>query len=269
MALALMMKDDKVAAITFYCPNDGFITPEEWNLEISAMGDFEWPDETFFKVNSNLLDGKLVKGSEEEKMLKEYQDVLFDLLYESKLPDDSESEVVYPITLNRFTICDVDFDGKDELMILHSATYSAQTRTYILEYRPETGTLYEEAVIYPGFRVFENGILTAVSLYNHSNAAREGRALWPYSLYQYDAENDTYEFLFEISAWDKYYHPAHFPEDADKDGDGMVYRFTADGIWQDGAAYEAWFAETFGKLKEGDMSWKNLTEEDISALMKN
>ena len=184
-------------------------------------------------------------------------------------PDGSELDELLDIEWNRFAVCDVDRDGRGELLLLADSFYSGQIRTYIYEYKPETDTLHQQAVIYPGAEILAGDTLVSIAERNHSNASLSlGRSLTPYSIYQYDTATDTYQFVMEVSAWDKYCFSKNFREKADADGDGMVYCFTPEGIWQDGAAYEAWFAEFFGKLEEEKIFayWVPLKENYIELL---
>lgn len=254
MALALMMRNDKVEAITFYCTNDGSVTPADWSISIPTPWDREKAEGPVIEATTHLLDTEGVLDSKEEQMLEWYQ---------QWLRENAQ------LLGTRFAVCDVDFDGKDEIIFSVwgpsddlEDLYTFSTSMFIREYDLETDTLHQEllAPAALGLKIFENGIVAAKSTHNHSYAVQTGRELWPYTLYRYNAATDAYEFLVEVSAWDKYYHPYEFPEEADLDGDGMVYCFTADGSWQDGAAYEAWFVETFGGVAELEISYQELAE---------
>ena len=142
----------------------------------------------------------------------------------------------------------------------------------VLEYNPDAENIHRQisgSGVSLGFQFYENGIMVSSATHNHTFAVQDGRELWPYSIYQYNADYDTYECLTEVSAWDKFYHPDGFPADVDADGDGIVYCFTTDGSWQDGAAYKAWFTENFADLKKYEVPYQKLTVENIEALLKN
>ena len=79
---------------------------------------------------------------------------------------------------------------------------------------------------------------------------------------------DSYQAGVTVEAWDKYFYAEGFPEEADIDGNGMVYCFTEDGIWQDDAAFLSWYDTFFGELAECVFERFELTEENIEALAK-
>lgn len=261
LALALMIRNDKVEAITFYCRNDGAVTPSDWTIEEAKLMEKKNAELPELSVVSNLLDTKLVAGSKEEQMLAWYQRYLYDGMQ---------------ILGDKFAICDIDLDGRDEVLFYtwgpNDAVdlYHFSVGAHVQEYDPESMNRHvqiSETAL--GFQFYENGIMVSSATHNHTFAVQDGRELWPYSVYQYNADYDTYECLTEVSAWDKFYHPDGFPADVDADGDGMVYCFTTDGSWQDGAAYKAWFMENFAGLKKYEVPYQKLTVESIEALLKN
>lgn len=258
MALALMLKNNQVEAVTFYCQNDGCVTPEDWAAVISAP----W-NGAFVQLPEVLELPQVSAKTQEEteikqKISKQYQAILYDYL---------------PVLNQSFAICDVDLDGREEL-ILHLAGPSDEmpegyfNGVQIIECSLETeqwtqGFFPSSAV---QLKFLENGMVAAAQSHNHSYAYQYGRELWPYTLYQYEAETDTYECVTEVKAWDKYCYGDGFPEAVDADGDGLVYCFSADGIWQDGAAYEAWFTETFTGVKAYKIPFQSLSMEAIEAV---
>ncbi len=262
MALALMMREDKVEAITFYCRNDGTVTPADWTIDVAELMDKKNAEKPELSVLSNLLDKELTAESKEEQMLDWYQQFLEDGM-----------QILY----NKFAICDVDFDGKDELIYFvwgpdDDSPYGFSKSVNVLEYDPDTGNKHRQisgSGISMGFLFYENGIMVSTATHNHTYAVQDGRELWPYSVYQYNVADDIYELVVEVSAWDNFYHPDGFPKEADADGDNMVYCFTKDGSWQDGAAYEAWFEETFGGLAEWEIPYQEYTLENIEALKED
>ena len=269
MALALMMRNDKVEAITYYCTNDGTVTPEEWTIEVSVPWELE--QYSNWKPSSVLLEQVPEPGSYEEKAREAYTKALYELYQEHTLPDgtyvgddmseDEEGSVMY-------AICDIDKDGRDELCVEY-LRYTGNATTLIYEYRQETDNFWEEAVFPSFLSFFDNGIAVVQLSHNHSYAVREGRELWPYHLYWYHPVSDTYELFAEVEGWDKFYMQssvAVFPEKADRDGDGMVY-FVND-MPLDKEAYENWFAGAFEGTGRVMIEYQLLTEETIGVLLK-
>lgn len=261
MALALMLKNNQVEAITFYCQNDGRVIPEDWTTVISDP----W-NGAFVQLPEVLELPQVSAKTQEEteikqKISKQYQALLYDYL---------------PVLNQSFAVCDVDMDGREELIFYLAGPSDEMPEGYfngvqIVEFSLETENWIQEFSSNSAVRLkfLENGMVAAAQSHNHSYAYQYGRELWPYTLYQYNAETDTYECVTEVKAWDKYCHAEDFPEDVDADGDGLVYCFSADGIWQDGAAYEAWFAETFADAKAYQIPFQSLSVEAIEALLDN
>lgn len=255
MALALMLKNNQVSAITFYCTNDGMVTPEDWAAAISD------PWNGMENQTTNALEFPQLQEETAETLaaLKQYQTLLYEYL---------------PVLYDSFAICDFDLDGNPELLFHISGPSDEMPEGYfkgirIMEYSPKT-ELWTEALSTSSsanLTFFDNGVAASAQTHNHSYACLYGRELWPYTLYQYNVETNTYDLLAEVCAWDKYCHAAEFPEAADADGDGLVYCFTSDGIWQDGAAYEAWLKETFDGTRAYRIPYQSLSPEAIEAIV--
>ena len=79
---------------------------------------------------------------------------------------------------------------------------------------------------------------------------------------------DKYDEAAIVDAWDKTYNSEGFPEDVDKDGDGIVYCVMTNGEWDysnamDKAEYEAWFMSYIGDGKGADIPYMEFTENCI------
>lgn len=99
------------------------------------------------------------------------------------LPDGTELDFseYSLIEENEFAIADVDGDGREELIIYHTASpATAGLAACILEYYPEIGRTEEILWEYPALTFCENGILQAQASHNQSPGN-----MWPYSVYQY------------------------------------------------------------------------------------
>lgn len=77
---------------------------------------------------------------------------------------------------------------------------------------------------------YDNGIIKAGAHHNQ----RLGGDFWPYSLYQYAPDSDSYVLVGMVDVWDKNYpgadnHKDAFPSDIDKSGTGFVYHIMEDG----------------------------------------
>ncbi|MDE7352862.1 MAG: hypothetical protein K2O06_07410 [Acetatifactor sp.] len=223
----------------------------------------------------DLENGDSVGGA----MLEAYVSVLEDIYRDHIFPGGKDLGYQpgenQDVTSNEFSICDVDGDGKEELIIVWTTTFEAAMAEIIYGYDDAAGTVTEEFSGYPLFTIFNNGIIQELASHNHgmaSNLSLED-GFWPYTLYRYNLERGIYEELASVDAWSKAYMETDydgnaFPEDIDKDGDGLVYYINAAGSQGetapvDAAEYQAWLDSCTGSAKEMTISFQKLTEENI------
>ena len=167
-----------------------------------------------------------------------------------------------------YTVMDIDEDEKEELLIKYSGANSmAGTVLYIYDYDRTTGEVYIEHFGWPQVIFYNNGYVKEEASHNHGRSDLD--AFWPYQLIVYNAEKDKYESFIHVDAWQKEIIPKEFPEEADKDGDGIVY-YTAPAsyipeIFMDRAEYDAWCEPYTGTPKE--IQWKAImTYEEYAAI---
>ena len=177
-------------------------------------------------------------------------------------------EVAYSFenTENLFAIQDIDCDGRDELIIELMPSVMAGMTLEIYDYDDDTSELHLQYAGFPSFRVYDNGVLQDDASHNQGN----GVNLWPYELCVYDKETDAYVHVADISSCDKEVVGEDFPDDVDADGDGTVYYINGgDGTSEepvDGEAYESWLAGYMDGAKEIEISWQNLTRENVDSI---
>lgn len=88
----------------------------------------------------------------------------------------------------------------------------------------QDGSVYQELAEFPDLNFYDNGFIKA----NWSHNQGPGGDFWPYSIYRYNAEDDTYQFFGGVEAWDRSYYETYelngstFLENIDIDGDGIV-----------------------------------------------
>ncbi len=202
--------------------------------------------------------------------LEAYRKALENIDQNGILPDGSElgSSDGYDMSENTFAVYDVDHDGRDELIFCYTTTSMAAMTAKIYDYDEAAGQMHEELSAFPMLTFYDNTSIGAGVSHNQGYAGD----FWPYTFYKYDAESDTYQAEYFVDAWDKSlsdvnYNGEAFPDDADKDGDGIVYYLDSpDGSEQgepmDKDAYDAWFNENAGS--EVSIPFQNLTEENIN-----
>ncbi len=128
----------------------------------------------------------------------------------------------------RYTITDIDGDGFEELLLMQGTGVMASMDYLVLD--GQGGQLRAELEAFPSLTFYENGYVRADASHNQGLAGD----FWPYALYRYDAESDSYQQVAVADAWDGSIHPQDyagnpFPKDADVSGAGIVYYVAGDG----------------------------------------
>lgn len=200
-----------------------------------------------------------------------YASALERMLQEHILPDGTSMGLAseYDMADNRFSICDVDGDGAEELILLYNSIMVAGMRGYVFSWNGETGELGVQLETSPKLTFYESGAVQSDTLHNQQLA---GRDFWPYSLYRYDAYLDTYMDVGFVHAWGKEALPNGYPEQADKSGTGFVYYIATNGGDSDepldASIYEAWRYVYVRDSAEIQLEYQALTEENIQALLE-
>lgn len=197
--------------------------------------------------------------------VKMYAAILKNLLYSDILPDGTTSGLQGGSS--QFAVCDVDGDGKEELVLLYDPGVTAGMAGYVIGYDSESGTAHIQLAEYPMFEFLANGSLKALDSHNQTDGE-----MWPYSLYRYLSESDSYEYVGHVHATDRKYlekHPEDYPAEADVSGTGTVYYVSEDGwgtVPIDEADYLAWLAENRGDSQALEISYLPLTEEAVLSM---
>lgn len=129
-----------------------------------------------------------------------YREVLETIYYNRKLPLFSSEQILsdnYDIEENDFLIYDIDNDGSDELIFKLTNYYTAGQIGIIYDHDAE-GNLVLQFSAYPAFTFYENGAVKVGAAHNQGHSGR----FWPYSMYRYDRETDSYELFGSVEALD-------------------------------------------------------------------
>lgn len=191
-------------------------------------------------------------------------------------PDGSEVMVLpgSDLSANRFAICDVDGDGADELIYLHTDSPMSGMLVLVYGYDSLSGDIYQELREFPALDFFGNGVvLASVS----PDRVVSGR-FWPYSIYRYDAQARTYRHVASVDAVDRglrsvdYDEATAFPEGVDLDLDGLIYSITPAGSAQpnapiDGPEYEAWLVGILDGGTPLELPFQALTPDNVAAVL--
>lgn len=197
-----------------------------------------------------------------------FQEILLDFIQER------QEAVGGDISADRFAICDVNGDGKDELITQTNAAPMAGQVEVV--YDGDGNVLLSE---YPLVVYYSNGYATAAWSHNQGVA---GDKLWPYTLLRYDEDAGKYVDVASVDGWDRSIRDTYlsydesvilFPEDVDKNGDSFVYYVIEEeggyapvyGEPMDDAEFAQWAA----RYMEADVVHVNkqsLSEENIALI---
>ena len=156
-----------------------------------------------------------------------YAQVLTTLLDENLLPGEINDPGGYIGTVeereamaeNQFAVCDVDGDGREELVLQYlTANMVAGMRALIYD-TDENGGLRLQFSEFPNLTFYANGAIQAGWSHNQGLAGD----FWPYTLYVYDPEGDLYRDVGSVDAWSRDYQPQNYPADTDTSQSGFVY----------------------------------------------
>ncbi len=200
--------------------------------------------------------------------------VLWDAYLTGILPDGTPLDWTGPegAAGNDFILFDVDSDGREELLLYWGNASMAGMRLYVFDYAD--GAVYEELSVFPLATFYNNGVVKVDWSHNHGLAGNTD--FWPYDLYAYDVETDTYQPAGSVDAWSSEQPAAaeEFPADIDADGDGMVY-FLLPADWDgsysssylaDGSEYEVWRSSYLNGAAPLIIPAQKLAEVSIAAL---
>lgn len=123
---------------------------------------------------------------------------------------------------NCFAILDVDNDGRQELLFNFNESYMGNMCEVVYEYDEEADILREELVTWVSTDYYSNGMVKVEASHNHGKDP-DGRGVWPYMVYQYDAERDSYQLLYSVDSWDGQVNEEDFPDELDINGDKLLY----------------------------------------------
>ena len=207
-------------------------------------------------------------GVDEDLLTSTFRDIL------RRFIDECRAEGAENLLTENFAICDVNGDGKNELITQRNNIYMAGQAERV--YDADGNELLWD---FTRNAYYDNGYVTAG--WSH-NQGVSGDRLWPYTLYRYDSSAGKYVLEASVDGWDKSIRDTYlsydetiipFPEDVDKDGDGFIYYIiTEDGGYapvygepMDYADYALWVARYQGANRV-DVTYYPLTEKNISLI---
>ena len=206
-----------------------------------------------------------------------YVQVLKTLLDENLLPGEINDPGGYIGTVeereamaeNQFAVCDVDGDGREELVIQYNTAIMVAGMRALLYDTDENGGLRLQFSEFPNLTFYDNGAIQAGWSHNQGLAGD----FWPYTLYVYDPESDLYRDVGSVDAWSRDFQPQNYPADTDTSNSGFVYYVYRDmgteyGVIHpvDESEYLRWREEYLAGAAELELPWQILTAEHIQTL---
>ena len=216
------------------------------------------------------LKRKVPRFSEDDKINEVYYNAIKTLDTTGFLPDgrycfwyydEPENYLETKEKLGGFgiAVCDVDVDGKKEMLIGLRKELSEPYGVLIYRYNEEQRK----------FEV-ENGFSSRINFYN--NGYVEEYWTMPnydqpaFTIYQYNPALDTFEKMFWINGIEDVGIDDYFPTEQDLDGNGKGYIMSVDGkeTYVDDAAYQKMMEQYIDLNKRIDVEWVDLFQmEDM------
>ena len=212
------------------------------------------------------LKRKVPRFSEEDKINEAYYNAIKTLDTTGFLPDgrycfwyydEPENYLETKEKLGGFgiAVCDVDVDGKKEMLIGLRKELSEPYGVLIYRYNEEQRK----------FEV-ENGFSYRINFYN--NGYVEEYWTMPnydqpaFTIYQYNPALDTFEKMFWINGIEDVGIDDYFPTEQDLDGNGKGYIMSVDGkeTYVDDAAYQKMMEQYIDLNKRIDVEWVDFFE---------
>lgn len=252
---------------------------QETEMRGNGQEDFGIISEQVSAGTDNVVAGQADEQTEEPELPQpyaKYAEVLEQILAEHVDPNGRVFDTAddrYDFGYNTFAILDVDRDGRQELIFNFNTSNMAGMCEVVYGYDEESGTLREEFAEWVNTVYYGNGVIQVPDSHNHGKDPEE-RGIWPYALYQYEEETDSYRLQYCVESWDRQTCPENFPAQLDRDGDGILY-YIMEGtetventaaVPMDREAYDIWAAEQMPEWNKISVTYHPMTEEGIGSI---
>ncbi|RKI69400.1 hypothetical protein D7V91_05910 [bacterium 1xD42-67] len=132
-----------------------------------------------------------------------YGETIHRMLWENILPDGTqipEGSLSGYMFENTFAVADVDGDGREELVICFTTAPTAGRRGWVLDYDEPSDSVRIQYEGGPSLTFYTNGAMAE----NDSHAQGSWTSdFWPYTLYSYQPETDSYAPAGHVDAWEE------------------------------------------------------------------
>ena len=180
---------------------------------------------------------------------------------------------------NNFAVIDIDGDGRDELIFSFCFTDIGDMEEVIYDYDEKNNIFRTELEdIFVGTTYYRNGYVKVEASHNHT-CDPETKGVWPYSVYKYDTETDSYKYLGNVGSWDGLTYPTNhydeaFPGELDKDKDNLLFYVDysdtstnkVDHTYMDREEFEVWEQAMFPDEYKIDIDYHHMTQEEIEKI---
>ena len=212
------------------------------------------------------LKRKVPRFSEDDKINETYYNAIKTLDTTGFLPDgnycfwyydEPENYLETKEKLGGFgiAVCDVDVDGKKEMLIGLRKELSEPYGVLIYRYNEEQRKFEVENGFSSRINFYNNGYVEEYwSMPNYDQPA--------FTIYQYNPALDTFEKMFWINGIEDVGIDDYFPTEQDLDGNGKGYIMSVDGkeTYVDDAAYQKMMEQYIDLNKRIDVEWVDFFE---------
>ena len=217
------------------------------------------------------------------QLYKKYSEVLMQILIDrtdsnGRYFDDGSQGVDF--SRNCFAVMDIDGDGRDELIFNFNDTYMAAMQEIMYDYDEKTDILQTELESsYVMNTYYSNGYVKVGASHNHT-CDPQTRGVWPYSVYQYNPQKDSYSDIGYVQCWDGLIFPtdydgAVFPGELDTDGDNLLFSVSyyvngtdeVECTYMNREEFEEWEQTMFPDEYKINIEYHPMTEEEITQLI--
>lgn len=206
-------------------------------------------------------------------MYAAYQFILQQIAFEHVYPDGTDigfDGVSGFIEDNRFAIFDINGDGTEELIVQFVTAPMAGNVETVYAYNAEENTADKILTVFPSVTYYTNGLVKED--WSHSSGLT-GEDYWPYNLYRYQVDTNTYGLIAEVDMWSKAVDTVDcksdpYPEDVDTEDAGTVFILTRNGQSEtiSRSNYEAWLSKILGNAQPVPVPYQSLNEDNIRAV---
>lgn len=180
-----------------------------------------------------------------------YRSVLEDIYYNQQFPNNLELDYDdSDISRNHFTVCDIDGDGRSELLISYTTASADSQKFLVYDFVEVLDAVREEFAGASETTFYENGVVRT----DEASDMTESTEFQPFALYLYDEEEDSYAFLGSVSRQD----------DTGSYSQRLAGEETETTI--DETVLKDWLDSTIGESSRVTLPMAALTEENIKAL---